>query len=110
MKRQKQTKPNQYSEFIGFIPTWVKNKYLLTAIVFLFIIGLIGSNSLIAQFKLVSEINQLEKQRTFYQKEIEQMKIEMTSLENDAYKMEKVARENYFLKRPNEDVFLFEKE
>lgn len=110
MKRQKQKQPSQYKEFIGFIPTWAKNKYLLTGIVFLFIIGFIGSNCLIAQFKLVSEINHLEGQKAFYENEIDLMKAEMASLENDAYKMEKVAREQYYLKRTNEDVYLFEKE
>ena len=49
-----------------------------------------------------------KQQIEFYQKEISESKKYLNDLQNDTSTMEKVAREQYLMKRDNEVVYLIE--
>ena len=51
-------------------------------------------------------IRSLEKEIKFYQKEIEVNRKKLEDLHTDKEGLERFAREEYFMKRPNEDVFI----
>jgi len=53
-----------------------------------------------------SEINELKKQRDFYQKEIKETRQNKEDLFGNIRNLEKFAREKYMMKRDNEDLFL----
>ncbi len=82
------------------------NKYFIALAVF-FALLLFSKSSgifrLISQFK---EIKQLKEQKSYYDKEIENTKKLIKSLEYDTAVLEKYAREKYFMKKDNEDVFV----
>ena len=84
------------------------HKYLITIVAFLVIIVFLDENSLIQRAKHRQEIealtNEIEKYRKQYEEDTETLK----ELMNDPDAMEKVAREKYLMKKPNEDVFIFE--
>lgn len=62
--------------------------------------------SVFVQHKLSTEISNLEQQKKFYLEEIEKNKASLNILTNDTASLEKYARETYFMKKDNEDVFV----
>ncbi|MDV7393769.1 septum formation initiator family protein, partial [Arthrospira platensis SPKY1] len=53
------------------------------------------------------EINTLEKNKIYYQTEIKQDEKQIQLLKNPDY-IEKYAREQYFMKRENEDIYIID--
>ena len=54
------------------------------------------------------EIRSLKKQIEFYKKQIEEDKTKLHELQSDKDNLEKFARENYFMKKENEEIFIIE--
>ena len=85
-----------------------KNKYILTIGAFVVIIGFLDENSLIRRFKNNQEISQLKKEIGKYQAEYDESTERLNELTTNPTAMEKIARERYLMKKPNEDIFVFE--
>ena len=85
-----------------------RHKYLITIVSFLVIIVFLDENSLIQRAQHRREIqtltSEIEKYRKQYERDTEMLK----ELMNNPEAMEKIAREKYLMKKPNEDVFIFE--
>ena len=85
-----------------------RHKYLITIVSFLIIIVFLDENSLIQRAQHRREIqtltSEIEKYRNQYERDTEMLK----ELMNNPEAMEKIAREKYLMKKPNEDVFIFE--
>lgn len=62
--------------------------------------------SLMIQYKLSSEIQDLKKQKQFYENEIYKNKTQLDVLTHDTLKLEKFAREKYYMKKDKEEVFV----
>jgi cell division protein FtsB len=62
--------------------------------------------SLIVQYNLTSLKSGLEQQKEYYQSEIKKDEAAINTLQNDTVFLEKYAREKYFMKKDNEDVFV----
>ena len=91
---------------------WFKvtgNIYVLIITIFVSWMLFFDSNSLLTHLELKQEINKLEKQKEHLQKEIDQDKKTIKSLRNDKG-IEKFAREEYFLKKDNEEIYIIEYE
>ena len=84
------------------------HKYLITVAAFLVIIVFLDENSLIQRNKHRQEINALTAEIEKYRKQYEEDTETLKELMNNPEAMEKVAREKYLMKKPNEDVFIFE--
>lgn len=97
---------NPWSEMIASVPNWIKNKYTIASIIFAFWFFFVGANCFIARVKINSEISRLESKKVFYQNEIKELRTYLDKLQNDKVVQEKVAREKYFVKKPNEEVFI----
>lgn len=83
------------------------NLYLLVGIGFLVWMIFLDANSLVVHLQLNSEIENLEQQKNQLQKEIAIDK-EASEKLKDPENLEKFARETYFMKKDNEEVFLIE--
>ena len=85
-----------------------QHKYLITVVLFLVIIVFLDENSLVQSAKQRKEIEalkvEIEKYRKQYEKDTETLK----ELTENPEALEKIAREKYLMKKPNEDVFIFE--
>lgn len=95
-------------EFLG--KKWVKvisNKYLLITVIFLVWMVFFDENSFINHHELDSEIEKLEKSNQYYKEQIEQDQRVIKNL-NDPDSLEKYAREQYKMKRENEDIYIVE--
>ena len=82
------------------------NKYFYVGLAFVVWMIFIDQESIIVQYKLSKEIQGLEQQQEFYLEEIEKNKQSLNILTNDTASLEKYARETYFMKKDNEDVFI----
>ena len=84
-----------------------KHKYLITIAAFLVIIVFLDENSLIQRAKHQQEINTLNSEITKYRKQFEEDTEKLKELTSNPEAMEKIAREKYLMKKPNEDIFIF---
>lgn len=92
------------------IPPYLKNRYILTLVVFAVWLAFFDQHNMINQIKLKAELYRLEKDRDYYQREIVQIKEDLEELLSDNRKLEKFARERYYMKKSNEDIFVFVEE
>jgi cell division protein FtsB len=99
------------SFFPKLIPdTWkpyIYNRYFLTLIGFAVWMTFFDRNDFILQHTYREKLNALRKETEYYNKEIEKNKATITELFTNSKNLERYARERYFMKRDNEDVFVF---
>jgi len=88
------------------IPSFLKNKYVIAILVFIVWMMFFDRNNFINQFRLVSTLKGLNKQKQYYLKEINNDSIALHRLKTDTDSLEKFAREKYLMKRDNEDIYL----
>ncbi|MDD3320414.1 MAG: septum formation initiator family protein [Paludibacter sp.] len=82
------------------------NKYLIVLVVFTVFITFFDEHNLIDRFNTFRKIKSLEKEQQFYQDEIEATKKKKNELESNNENLEKFAREQYLMKKSNEDIFI----
>lgn len=80
------------------------NAYWLVTIVFFALTFVMGDSSLYKRYTYDEKIRSLEKEIKHYQKEIEINSKKLNDLHTDKEGLERFAREEYFMKKPNEDV------
>ena len=85
---------------------WLKNKYVLTISVFAIWMFFFDQNNVVDQLKMSIEINQLEEDRAYYLDQIEKDSTRLHELTTDRENLEKYAREQYLMKKKDEDVFV----
>jgi cell division protein DivIC len=93
-------------KFTEKIPAVFRNKYLLTIIIFLIWLLLFDSNNLIARYKEMRELRKLKTDREYYLKRIEADRRKLLELKTDNHNLEKFAREQYFMKKSDEDLYI----
>lgn len=93
-------------KFIDRIPASFRNKYLLTIIIFLLWIILLDSNNLLARYKDMRELRRLKSDREYYLNKIEEESRKLRELKTDNHNLEKFAREQYRMKKPDEDLYI----
>ena len=84
------------------------HKYMITLLVFLVVIGFLDENSLIQRGKHRNEIRTLNSEIEKYRKQYEEDTEKLKELTSNPEALEKIAREKYLMKKPNEDVYVFE--
>lgn len=85
----------------------ISNKYILLIIFFTLWMFFLDSNSWFVHNELDQEVNKLEDNKEYYQNEIAKDKAIIKQLK-DSVELEKFARQKYYMKRPNEEIFIIE--
>ncbi|WP_422080725.1 FtsB family cell division protein [Ulvibacterium sp.] len=85
------------------------NIYVLVLTVFVIWMLFFDTNSLLIHMELKKQIKKLEKQQEFLREEIAKDKKTIEKL-SDPKELEKFAREHYYLKKKNEEIYLIEYE
>jgi len=85
-----------------------RRKYLITLLVFGAIIGFLDENSWSRRWHYEREIQQLRKEIEKYRSEYEESTWMLQELTTHPEAIERIAREKYLMKKPNEDIFVFE--
>lgn len=85
----------------------LSNLYILTSLVFFIWIFFIDSNSILVNLDLKKEINELNERKSLLEKQIEIDKKIISNLKNPD-SLEKYAREELFMKKDNEEIYIIE--
>jgi len=84
------------------------NKYLITVVVFLVFIVFVDENNVIRRVQYEIKIKELKREIRHYRKLSEESESKLKKLHSSDAELERVAREDYLMKKPNEDVFIVE--
>tara|TARA_B100000963_G_scaffold195963_1_gene170615 strand:- start:3302 stop:3610 length:309 start_codon:yes stop_codon:yes gene_type:complete len=93
-------------EYYDKLPPIFKNKFILVTLILIIWVAFFDSNNWLKQAKLKSEIEDLKKQKKYYQNEIEKDSVALLDLTNNQETQEKFAREKYLMKKENEDIIV----
>jgi len=89
-----------------FIKKYILNRYVISIFVFLIWMTFFDSTSFLVLNSLNSDIKKHRKQLEFYKTEYEKNNRFYTNLMLNKSEREKYARENYFMKKKNEEIFI----
>ena len=87
-----------------------RNKYFVAAAAFVVWMLFFDKNDVLSQYEYRHEVKDLRVEKDFYQKETAQVKKDLNELSTNLKSAEKFAREKYFMKKENEDIFMIIKE
>ncbi|MGP2571286.1 FtsB family cell division protein [Ornithobacterium rhinotracheale] len=93
---------------IGILDFLSKYKYVIVTVAFSVWMLFFDQNSFLMHKELSSEISKLNEDVEYYQKELDAQNEELKQLEHNKNSYEKIAREKYFMKKSNEDIFIIE--
>lgn len=92
------------------IPPILKNKYLITGVLFTLWIVFLDSNNIFSHLKMRKELKELKRESRFYRTQTMKDSIELLRLNTDTLELEKLGREKYMMKRDSEDIYLIVRE
>ena len=90
-------------------PVWKflgHNKYWIVSFVAVLIIGFIDENSVLKHVQNRLLVNELNEQINEYNKQYERDEAKLHELKSNPHAITKIARENYFMKADDEDIFV----
>jgi cell division protein FtsB len=87
-----------------------RNKYFLSIAAFAAWMLFFDRNDMLMQYEYRSEVAKLEEEKAFYVQETSRVVKDLNELNTNLNTAEKFAREKYFMKKDNEDVFVIVKE
>ena len=86
----------------------IGNKYIIALIAFVMMMLFFDDNNLFLQLDRKRQLNDLLKSKAFYEAEIANTQQALQHLQSSPASVEKFARENFLMKRDNEDIFVVE--
>lgn len=89
---------------------YVKNKFILTLLIFMIWLLFFDHNNLIDRAKELKHLRQLEKDKSYYIERIDKDTKRLEQLKTNNKNLEKFAREQYLMKKDNEDIFVIVEE
>lgn len=95
------------TEWWNKLPKWLRNHYALTVIAFCVWMSFFDQNNMINQIELKAELYRLDSDKAYYEQAIIQTREDLAELLADNSKLERFAREKYFMKKDNEEIFVF---
>lgn len=93
-------------KLLGKVPSFFKNFYFLSGLFFLVWLAFVDNNDLFMQAKLSAKYKDLDQARLFYEEKILEVKNDKAALESNPDLLERLAREKYFMKKENEDLYI----
>lgn len=106
-KSTSRTIVNPFKPLINQLPKGIRNRYYFVLIIFVLFMLLFDKADLWTQVKLQRSIRRLENDKVFYLNKLKEATQERLDMQNN---QEKFAREHYYMKSSDEDVFVIEKE
>ena len=86
---------------------FITNRYVIILLIFIVWMVFFDENSLLNHREFNKEIDKLTNEKEYYKKEIKQDKELIDKLENSE-ELEKFAREEYKMKKENEEIYIIE--
>lgn len=98
--------PTTKMKILSHIPSWLKNKYLLAGTFFLIWMFFFDTRDFPSTFSKRSKLISLKKSEKQMEAQIAAAQNERNLLKTSAQTIEKYARENFLMKKDNEDLFI----
>ncbi len=92
------------------VPRLFRNFYFMFTLGFILWMLFLDANDLGTQIKLSRKESVLEKEKEFYLEKISEVEKDREELTSNDALLEKFARENYLMKKPEEDVYVIIKQ
>jgi cell division protein DivIC len=93
-------------KFLNHIPSWLKNKYLISGMAFLIWIFFFDPKDIPSSINRIETNSKLQKNEQHLTKLIAETNKDLDLLKTNPQTIEKYARENYMMKKDNEDLFI----
>jgi cell division protein FtsB len=90
----------------GILRFFGHNKYWIVLIIGVLVVGVVDENSFLKRVQLESKISDLKDQVEEYNSQYERDMTRLRELETNPKAIEKIARERYFMKADDEDIFV----
>ncbi|MBQ9638727.1 MAG: septum formation initiator family protein [Bacteroidales bacterium] len=84
----------------------LRNKYILATLCFIVFFIFIDENNLIVSMRLQRRVERLRAEERTLVQSYKEDSIKACSLKDDLRAIEKYGRETYYMKRPDEDIFI----
>ncbi|MDE5559293.1 MAG: septum formation initiator family protein [Bacteroidales bacterium] len=97
---------NNIKNAVSAFLQWRYRNYVIVVLLFLLWFLLLAPNDLNTQYHIIKERKAQRELKRFYEKEIQRYEEEIHKFRNDPDFVETYAREEYLMKRDNEDIFL----
>ena len=81
-------------------------KYVVVLVAGVVLIGFVGSSSVLAHFGYKQRISELQDEIEYYETEYRKDQMQIKQLRTNPKAMERIARERYFMKNADEDIFV----
>lgn len=86
---------------------WIKNRYVITLLVSAVYLLFLEEMTLFDLMEYKSRIGEMEQQQEYYEHQILETERSIEELTTNQAALERFAREEHFMKRENEDIFVF---
>ncbi|MBK6827361.1 MAG: septum formation initiator family protein [Chitinophagaceae bacterium] len=93
-------------KLLNNVPAFLRNKYFIAVAVFCMVMLFLDKNDVFTQIDRTRELNNLRRSKAFYTARIAAERKELEGLKHNPAVLEKYAREKYFMKRDNEELFI----
>ncbi|MCA1756762.1 MAG: septum formation initiator family protein [Bacteroidales bacterium] len=97
---------DRLSRLIDRVPPVLRNRYLLTTIIFIVWLLFFDNNNLVERYRDMAALKQLKRDREYFSNRIEEDTRKLNELKTSDENLEKFAREEYLMKKENEDIFI----
>jgi len=88
----------------------LRNKYIITVVIFISWILFFDKNDLISRYESRYRLKKLQQEKEYFQSEIQADKKALDELMSNSRTLEKFARERYLMKKANEEIILIHEE
>lgn len=85
---------------------FVRNKYIVTTIVFVVWVSFFDERDLYTTFQLKKKLNAIILKKKFFEQGIAQSEKQLDALKDDHESIERYAREQFLMRKDGEDIFL----
>ena len=87
-----------------------RHKYIVVGIIIILIVGFLDDNSFVRRYDRWRRMSQLRSEIEVYKAQYEAADQCIREMDANPRSVEKIARERYYMKRPNEDIFVIRDE
>ena len=106
-EQKKQKEVSRTNPFYSFLS---HNKYWIVLIISGLIVGVLDENSFYQRVKYELQISELKEQISLYNSQYEEDEAQLKELRRNPKAITKIARERYFMKADDEDIFVLSDE
>ena len=86
--------------------TLLSKRIVLLLLIFVVWVGLFDANSVVNIFSARRRVHELKEKKSYYQRQIAEEQRRLQELHTNRRNLEKFAREQYFMRKANEDIYV----